>query len=87
MKLEAFIAPQKINNVKKVLLSDGNVNKIWKAIKMAKNLNCDTIPTNLTHGGVSIRPNNIANEFAKFFKNKVTTHVKNTKVCPNVYNG
>ena len=60
---------------------------LWRAIKVAKNLNQDTIPLNLTHGGLPIEVNNRANAFATFFKEKITTHVVRARVSPNVYNG
>ena len=60
---------------------------IWKAVKVAKNLNEDSIPKNLSWGGIPVAENDIANSFASYFSQKVTSNVNKTKVDPNVYNG
>ena len=60
--IKSYYRSYKINKVKNTALSNGNVNNLWKAIKIAKNLSCDTIPSNLTHDGVPV--DNVANAFA-----------------------
>ena len=60
---------------------------IWKAVKVAKNLNHESIPTNLTLKGLPIAPGDAANAFAAFFNEKTKTHVQNTSVSHQVYNG
>ena len=75
----------KISNVKKAALgANGN---LWKAVKMAKNLNVDSLPKNLTLGGKPVAGTDIANSFAGYFNHKVISNVEKTKVNPNVYNG
>ena len=44
----------------------GNAN-LWKAVRLAKNLNPEVIPHNLTFAGLPIAPHDIANSFAKTF--------------------
>ena len=82
-----FHFTSKKNKIMNLVLCNGNANNLWRAIKVAKNLNQDTIPLNLTHGGLPIEVNNRANAFATFFKEKITTHVVRARVSPNVYNG
>ena len=60
---------------------------IWRAVKVAKNLNHDSIPANLSLNGTPIAPHETANAFAKFFNDKTTSHVNNTAVSQTVYNG
>ena len=36
---------------------------------MARDLNPETIPTNLTVGGASVEPGEVAGAFAKYFSN------------------
>ena len=55
--------------------------------KIAKNLNVDSLPKNLSLGGIPVAENDIANSFALHFSKKVTSNVKKTKINPNVYNG
>ena len=55
---------------------------------MAKDLNPETIPTNLTLGGVKIDPLGISGAFAKHFSEKIRVNVSKTKVnVGGVYNG
>ena len=55
---------------------------------MAKDLNPDTIPTNLTLGGMKVNPFEIAGAFAKHFSDKVRLNVARTRVdTAAVYNG
>ena len=75
----------KSSNVKRAAM--GNKGNIWKAVKIAKNLNVDSLPKNLSLGGIPVAENDIANSFAVYFSKKVTTNVKKTKVNPKVYNG
>ena len=60
----------------------------WKAVKTAKNLNVDTIPTNLSLEGTSIAVGQAANSFAQYFHDKVKLNVNKTSVNVNgMYNG
>ena len=52
--------------------SNGN---IWRAVGAAKDLNPDTIPSNLTVGGSSVEPSEAAEAFAKYFSQKITMNV------------
>ena len=65
----------------------GTNGNIWKAVKIAKNLNMESLPKNLTLGGMPIAVGDIAGSFATHFNEKVKSNVEKTKVCPNVYNG
>ena len=73
----------------------GNVNRaatgpkgnLWRAVKIAKNLVHDDIPSNLTLGGIAVAPCDIANSFAKHFSSKVRSFVSSSKLDDNVYNG
>ena len=75
----------KVSNVKRAAM--GTNGNIWKAVKIAKNLNMESLPKNLTLGGMPIAVGDIAGSFATHFNEKVKSNVEKTKVCPNVYNG
>ena len=75
----------KRDSIDRVALGNGNTGNLWKAVKLAKNVNCENIPTNLTLGGLPIATHDIPNAFANFFNNKISTHVQSTSVCNNVY--
>ena len=76
-----------MNKVRCAAMGGGKINSLWRSVKIAKNLNCDSIPSNLTCGGVPVPAHQIADAFAAHFNDKIKSHVINTKVCPNVYNG
>ena len=77
----------KLTRVRGVALGTAVQGNLWKAVKVAKNLNIDSIPSNLTLDGIPIATHETANAFAKFFNEKVMSHANNTKVDPGVYNG
>ena len=49
---------------------NGNGGNLWKAVKIARNVVCDSIPTNLTLGGLPIATHDVPNAFASFFSEK-----------------
>ena len=61
---------------------------MWKAVKIAKDLNVENIPKNLTLGGIPVAPGQAASSFAGYFSSKVIANIRKTNVDPNnVYNG
>ena len=60
---------------------------LWRAVKSAKNIVHDNIPSSLTLGGIAVHPGDVANSFAKHFHSKVNNFVNATQVNRNVYNG
>ena len=60
---------------------------IWKAVKVAKDLNSESLPKNMTLGCGPVAAGDIAGSFAAHFNGKVVSTVQKTKVDQNVYNG
>ena len=83
--IRIYFRDLKISNVKRAAM--GTKGNVWKAVKVAKNLNIDSLPKNLTLGGRPIAEGDIASSFAGYFSRKVTSNVESTKINPNVYNG
>ena len=65
----------------------GNSKSLWHAVKIAKNIGNSTIPSNMTLNNVPIKTDQISEQFAEFFVNKVGHIVRETVVNPRVYNG
>ena len=63
--------------------ANGAKGNIWKAVGLAKDLNPDAIPSNLTLGGVSVDPSEVAGAFAKHFAEKIKSSVNKTLVNVN----
>ena len=93
MRLSNF--PKKLKLTLKPLKLAGSGVLQWEKVMVVtygrvnidKNLNTEAIPANLTLGGTPIASHNSTNAFAKFFSEKITSHVNSTTVSPNVYNG
>ena len=61
---------------------------IGRLLRFAKCLNTDTIPNELTLGGLPVAPGQAASSFAGYFSNKVRENVSKNVIDPdNVYNG
>ena len=56
----------------------GTKQNLWKAVRVARDLNPDEIPTNLNLGGVPDVSSEIANTFAKHFSEKMKLNVAKT---------
>ena len=67
--------------------SGGSAN-LWKAVKLAKNLVNNELPSDLTLGGAPAACGDVANSFARHFSEKIKLNVSKTSVNLNiVYNG
>ena len=61
---------------------------IWNAVKTARDLNVNGIPSNLLVGGVPVAAGCSAQAFGSFFSNKIKSNISKTNVRLNgVYNG
>ena len=64
----------------------GSKVNLWKAVKVAKNVNCSSIPKNLTLGGVAINDGCVAESFAKIFHEKIKNNVQKSAFLPSIKN-
>ena len=65
----------------------GNSGSLWKAVKIARDVNVTTIPNSLYLEGILV-PNSEAPEtFASFFNNKIKKVLEEVKIEEDVYNG
>ena len=66
----------------------GTSGSIWRAVGLAKDLNSDAIPSDLTLDGVKVEPTDVAGAFARHFSQKVNSNVSKARVnAGGVYNG
>ena len=65
----------------------GNSKSLWRAVKIAKNMNISEIPKIMYKNDQIVNKDNIPSAFADFFITKVKTIVNDTQIDPNVYNG
>ena len=73
-------------------MAAGTKVNLWKAVKIAKNLNCDRIPSNLASGGVPVAAGQAAESFGTYLSDKIKANVDQfdvdkARINPNgVYN-
>ena len=85
-KLARFFAEKKASVVRCV--ANGQNGNLWKAVRVAKDLNQDDIPGNLTLGGIVVEKSSVASSFAKHFSEKIKANVAKTTIDANgVFNG
>ena len=65
----------------------GGGTNLWKAVKIAKNLNNENIPDNLTLNDIPIAPGTSAECFARHFSEKIKSTSSKCKIGGGVYNG
>ena len=75
----------KHNTIRRSLLP-GNTKSLWNAVKLAKDINPNTIPEIMTENGIDITPCDLSDTFAQFFDKKVKSILETCSVN-NVYNG
>jgi hypothetical protein len=67
---------------------NGNQQGLWQAFRLAEGRATETIPEQIVNGNISTnQPEERAQLFADFFKNKVEKIVTETVIDPNVSNG
>ena len=86
-EIETYFETSKKSRVQCVVMGKGNSGNIWKAVRVAKNLNADSLSQNFTLGEEPIATCETANAFGRFFSLKVSTLLAKTRLSPNVYNG
>ena len=85
-EIKSYFASIKIGNIRRAAC--GSSANLWKAVKLAKNLVTNELPTDLTLGGVPVAGGDVANSFAKHFSGKVRLNLSKTNVNVDVvYNG
>ena len=85
-EIKSYFASVKIGNVRRT--ATGGSANLWKAVKLAKNLVTNELPSDLTLGGVPVAGCDVANSFAKHFNDKIKFNVSKTSINLNgIYNG
>ena len=84
--IKDFFHKQKRSNIRRSILPN-NSKSLWDAVKLAKNLNINTIPEQLSLDKIEVPKINLPQTFAEHFKSKVDKIVLESKIDKNVYNG
>ena len=81
-EIKLYFSNKLLANVKRA--ATGPKGNLWRAVKKAKNLVHDEIPSELTLVGLAVAPNDVANSFANHFHSKVKTLILGSKLNANV---
>ena len=65
----------------------GNSKSLWDAVKIAKDLNIEPIPTNMYGEGELLTHADMPDHFASFFNKKVIDIMNTTVIDNEIYNG
>ena len=87
-EIRSYFAGRRIGKIRSIATGGkGNVS-LWKAVKVAKNLNTNDYPDSMTLGGVPVAGPDLADAFACHFDTKIRTNVSLARVdLKGVYNG
>ena len=69
-QIKTFYKSSKTKKIRRGILP-GNSKSLWKAVNIAKNINCSQLPDNFHQNGIEIHASILADTFAEFFDNKV----------------
>ena len=85
-EIATYFSDAKRESIRSIKSKSGGVD-LWKVVRQAKDQSPETIPMDLTVGGILIPPGSRAESFAKFFMEKIKLNAENTVIYVNVYNG
>ena len=84
--IKGYYHKKKASDVKRTIIP-GNSSSLWKAVKIAKDLNVESLPKTLFEEGAEIQTDQVAERFANFFDTKIKNIINSTGVDDEVYNG
>jgi hypothetical protein len=65
----------------------GNFQSLWRAVKIARDVNTTTLPSQLYLNNETINAKELPDKFASFFDRRVRDLTSETDLDENVYNG
>ena len=77
---------EKTKRVKRSIVP-GSSESIWKAVKIARDLNVTTLPCKMTNNGEDIEEEKLADKFAEYFDAKIRNLSEQATIDPSIYNG
>ena len=84
--IKKFFHIKKTNRIRNGILP-GNSKTLWNAVKLAKDMNANSLPEILYENNVEIPCSKQAEVFATFFSEKVIKITNSAEINPGIYNG
>ena len=85
-EIKSHFAMNKRHRVRKGIIP-GNSRSLWKAVRIAKDINSNEIPKEMLNEGIWIEVEDVAECFATHFEDKINRLSRETRINPNVFNG
>ena len=86
-EIRFYFNTAKCKNVRRGI-TPGNTQSLWRAVKIARDVNVSTMPKQMFgEGGVRVPENDLPDSFARFFDKKVKDIITSVSIDEDVYNG
>jgi hypothetical protein len=85
-EIKKYYHSNKAKNVRRSIIP-GNTQSLWKVVKVARDINVNTLPVNLCINGAQIIDSEKAEAFATFFDTKIKSVLNSVSINEDNYNG
>ena len=85
-EIRNHFATNKRKRVRKGIIP-GNCKSLWKAVRIAKDLNSEDLPKSMFKNGHLLDTEDLAEEFANHFEDKISSLMSHVVIDQLVYNG
>ena len=86
-EIRFYFNTAKRKNVRR-LITPGNTQSLWRAVKIARDVNVSAIPKQMfVESGISVPDHDLPDTFARFFDKKVKDILTSVSIDEEVYNG
>ena len=85
-EIRAHFHTCKIKNVRRSI-TPGNTESLWKAVKLARDVNVCGLPNKMFSGGELVMEPELSEKFGKFFDTKIKEVLSTVSIDEEVYNG
>ncbi len=85
-EIKGFWNANKNKQVRRTI-KPGNSQSLWKAVKIAKDLNLDSLPRSMYEDDQEVQSEVLPDKFASFFHKKIVNLLQDVTVDEEVYNG
>jgi hypothetical protein len=85
-EITTFFNNKKTEQVRRTI-KPGNSQSLWKAVKIAKDVNLTSLPKSMYENHIEIPLDKLPDRFASFFYNKIEKLLEEVNIDENIHNG
>ena len=86
VEIKSYFSNKKNEQVRRTI-KPGNSQSLWKAVKIAKDVNLDSLPKSMYESNIEIPRDMLPDRFASYFHNKIATLLEGVNIDENIHNG